>query len=69
MSAASRALKVGDEATTSYKRGITLVKILRRLECKSQSGVVFQVRPPLDRYRPLAWYDADWFEPVPANLL
>ena len=71
MSKAGRNLQVGDEALTDYGgRGLTLVRIVKRLDgtC-SQSGICFQVWPALDRFDPDARYDADWFEPAPANLI
>ena len=70
MSAAGRALNVGDMAMTDYKRGITIVKIVSKdTGTHSQSGVCYQVHPPLNKYSQMTWYDADWFDPVPANLL
>lgn len=70
MSQAGRSLQVGDEAYTDYKRGITVVRIVDRIEgTKSQSGICFRVDPPLEQYDPKAIYDADWFEPAPRDLL
>ncbi len=70
MSQAGRSLQVGDEAVTDYKRGITVVRIIGRVVgTKSQSGICFRVSPPLEKYDPGAWYDADWFEPAPRDLI
>lgn len=70
MSKAGRSLQVGDEAVTDYNPGITVVRIVDRIEgTKSQSGICFRVVPPLEKYDPRAQYDADWFEPAPRNLL
>lgn len=70
MSKAGRSLQIGDEACTDYKRGITVVRIVDRIEgTKSQSGICFRVDPPLEQYDPKAMYDADWFEPAPKDLL
>jgi len=70
MSKAGRALQVGDEAITDFRKGWTLVVITERIEhTRSQSGICYRVRPSLDKHDPLARYDADWFEPAPKNLL
>ena len=68
MSTASRALQVGDWATTDYNGAdrIARVQITARANGGAcQSGIMFQVSPPLDRREPDDWYDADWFEPEP----
>ena len=70
MRKAGRLLQVGDEALTDYKRGMTLVRIIERIEgTKSQTGVCFRVSPPLNEFDPNARYDSDWFEPAPKDLL
>lgn len=70
MSKAGRALRVGDDALTDYKKGMTLVRIVERIDgTKSQSGVCFRVFPPLEQHDPRAQYDADWFEPAPKDLI
>ena len=68
-----RMLQPGDMALTDYNGPgpITKVEILERddnrLHGHSQSGVMFRVRPILRNGTNASWYDADWFEPVPAN--
>lgn len=65
-----RLLNVGDEAMTDFKGGWTLVKIIsKQTGAASQTGVRFQVHPPLNKYTPMTWYDSDWFEPVSGNLI
>jgi hypothetical protein len=75
MGAASRKLGVGDWAVTDYNNAgspisgplarVQIVAVDRaRLHGHSQSGVMFQVRPPLKYGTPDSWYCADWFEPV-----
>jgi hypothetical protein len=66
-----RNLQVGDEALTDYSgNGMTLVVITERFTgTKSQSGICFRVKPPLEKYDPFAMFDADWFEPAPKDLL
>ena len=66
-------LQPGDMALTDYNGPgpMTKVEILerddKRLHGHSQSGVMFRVRPILRNGTNASWYDADWFEPVPAN--
>jgi hypothetical protein len=74
MSTESRALQVGDIAVTTYGApwqnplALTAVRINAvRLSTKSQSGILFQVSPPLRGNDYDAWFDADWFEPAPAK--
>lgn len=71
MSKAGRQLKAGDEALTDFNgRGMTLVRIVERFDgMRSQSGILFSVSPALKGGREDSLYDADWFEPAPANLL
>ncbi len=74
MSALGRTLQVGDLASTMYSGRFDLVVISARRDgvSPSQSGIQFQVEPPLRRWRDAsnpydefpAWYDADWFDPV-----
>lgn len=68
MAVKGRSLQSGDFALTDFNgRGMTRVRIVNRKEKTiSQSGVMFQVAPPLKNNQPDAWTDADWFEPVPA---
>lgn len=66
VSAASRALKVGDYATTDFNGpgSKTRVQIVARLDGSvGQSRVSFKVRPALNNSTPDCWIDADWFEP------
>lgn len=75
MSARSRLMQPGDWATTDYN-GIgtkTIVQIVERDDTQrrngtSQSGVMFRVQPTLRNGREFAWYDSDWFEPLPPNV-
>ena len=72
MSKASRKLQVGDDALTDFNGpgGLTLVNIVERFtETNSQSGICFRVRPLLKNCDKFARLDADWFTPVPRNLL
>ena len=71
MSKAGRKLKAGDEALTDFNgRGLTLVKIIERVEgLQSQSRICYRVAPPLKGGDALTLYDADWFDPAPAALL
>ena len=70
MSKAGRKLLVGDEALTDFSgRGLTLVKITKRVSTTSQSGICFCVSPLLAGGYALSLYDADWFEPAPKYLL
>lgn len=81
MSVASRKLDVGDWAVTDYNtRGswpvrpapMTRVQIVavdrQRQHGHSQSGVMFQVRPPLKNGYAESWYCADWFEPADSGI-
>ena len=63
-----RLLQPGDEALTDFNgNGMTQVKIVSRVDnSKSQSGVMFQVKPSLKNNLPDAWIDSEWFEPVSA---
>ncbi len=68
-------LQPGDAATTDYECGFgvggrpKLVTVTARAEgCRSQSGVMFQVVPPLKNNPPDAWFDAEWFAPVTPNV-
>lgn len=64
----ARHCKVGDRVTTDYDKsriGITEHTIIGRKDMRSQSGIAFQVEPPLRNAGPGAWFDADWFEPMP----
>lgn len=71
MSRAGRKLQVGDEALTDFNgKGLTLVQIVERItDAASQSRIMFRVSPPLNGGNKFSWYDADWFEPAPKNLL
>lgn len=70
MSKLGRKLKVGDEATTDYGKGLTLVVITKRIEKSgSQSGICYCVKPSLRGGEKWSTYDADWFEPVGADFL
>ncbi len=71
MSQAGRKLKAGDDALTDFNgNGLTLVRIVQRIEgTRSQSGICYRVMPPLKGGDESTQYDADWFEPAPANLL
>lgn len=71
MSQAGRKLQAGDEALTDFNgRGMTLVRIVERVEgSASQSRICYRVAPPLKGGDAGTLYDADWFEPAPANLL
>jgi hypothetical protein len=74
MSIESRKLKVGDYALTDYntrkdiKGSLTMVQITTIQHGKSQSGIMFQVKPKLKHQREDSWYDADWFEVMPKNI-
>lgn len=63
----STKLQPGDWATTDYRSGIrrgvtqTRVQIVARKEGKSQSGVLYQVTPPLPPNAADEWFDAAWF--------
>jgi hypothetical protein len=71
MSKAGRSLQIGDEALTDFNgRGLTLVRIVERVDgTQSQSRICYRVEPPLKWGDASTLYDADWFEPAPANLL
>ena len=67
-----RNLQPGDEALTDYNGpgAMTRVRIVARDDSrvrKSQSGVLYQVSPKLRNGIAESWYDADWFEPAPAE--
>jgi hypothetical protein len=68
MSQASRLLKVGDKVTTDWDReysGITEHVIVGRTDDPNcQTGIAFQVEPPLRIVGRGAWIDAGWFEPM-----
>jgi hypothetical protein len=62
-----RNLQIGDEALTDYNHigTPTRVTIIDRSDRqRSQSGILFRVRPTLRNGRETTWYDADWFWPV-----
>lgn len=64
----ARHCQVGDRVTTNYTRSsITEHTITGRKDMQSQSGIGFQVYPPLGRAGRETWIDADWFEPVLLN--
>jgi hypothetical protein len=66
-----RELQPGDLALTDFNgRGLTQVRILLRKEDRAcQSGILFQVHPPLKNTAALDWIDADWFWKEPEPLL
>jgi len=62
----ARHLQPGDFALTDFNKGATRVRIVARRDGqRSQSGVMFQVDPPMRNHGPATWIDADWFEPAP----
>jgi hypothetical protein len=70
----ARAAQVGDTVTTDYTGRVTRHKIVARCDDRShghsQSGIMFQVDPPVPKSGGArAWLDADWFHPTDqANL-
>lgn len=62
-------MQVGEKAVTDFNGAGTMthVEILRRADgYQSQSGIAFQVSPPLKNCLSSdVWIDADWFEPSP----
>lgn len=70
-----RFLQPGDEALTDYNGPgpLARVRIVERDDTRthghSQSGILFRVSPPLKHGTAANWYDADWFEPVPRQVL
>lgn len=58
-------MHVGDAATTGYN-GTSTTVMITAVNCAthSQSGISFQVWPPLKNCHRDTWFDADWFEPV-----
>lgn len=61
----ARNCKVGDRVKTDYDKkhsGITEHVIVGKKKMLSQSGIGFQVDPPLRRRRHDTWIDADWFK-------
>jgi hypothetical protein len=71
MTTSGRSLQPGDEALTDFNgHGLTLVIIAARRDgTRTQSGICYRVRPPLKGGDSSTWYDADWFDPAPVDLL
>lgn len=64
----NRNMREGDEAVTDYEGRLTRVVIIDRKEgCRSQSGIMYRVRPALRNTTERDWIDADWFQPVIAT--
>jgi hypothetical protein len=66
MSVASRLLQPGAMVTTDFSGRITTHKILLRYKGVCQSGILFEVHPPVPKSNNEG-IDADWFEPVPES--
>lgn len=70
-----RTLQPGDEALTDYNGPgpLARVRIVERDDTRthghSQSGILFRVSPPLKHGTATTWYDADWFEQTPQQVL
>lgn len=68
-----RLLQPGDDAVTDFNGPgpLAKVRITARIDSStngrviSQSGIMFQVDPPLKNGTLQTWYDADWFEAMP----
>jgi hypothetical protein len=72
----ARELQPGDAATTDCERGYgvdgrlkTVTVTARREDCASQSGVMLRVTPTLKNNPPDEWFAAQWFAPVPTNVM
>jgi hypothetical protein len=61
MSAASRLLEPGAMVTTDFSGRITTHKILLRYAGRCQSGILFEVHPPVPKSNNQG-ICADWFE-------
>lgn len=66
MSAASRLLEPGAMVTTDYSGRITTHKILLRYRGVCQSGILFEVHPPVPKSG-AGGICADWFAPADAG--
>lgn len=62
MSVASRLLEPGAMVTTDFSGRLTSHKILLKYRGVSQSGVLFEVHPPVPKSNNQG-ICADWFEP------